>query len=156
MKRLVEAAACGSNSRHRYERNTAHSMPPANVDIVRRFLDQAPENPDAVWDIFDADVEWETGALLIPDLPDTLHGPDGVRDFFRRWVGAFENWGYEVEEFVEAGDSVAVHIHQWGRGKGSGALVDQRFWQVWTMRDGNAVRVRHELERARALEAASS
>jgi ketosteroid isomerase-like protein len=129
-------------------------MAQENVEIVRRFLEQAPQNPDAVWAIFDADVEWKTGALSIPDLPDTLRGPDGVRDFFRRWVGAFEGWGYEVEELIAARDSVAVRIHQWGRGKGSGATVDNRFWQVWTMRDGKAVRVTHELERARALEAA--
>jgi ketosteroid isomerase-like protein len=131
-------------------------MSHANVDIVRRFLDQAPENPDAVWDIFATDVVWETSALLIPDLPDILHGPDGVRDFFRRWVGAFDNWDHEVEDMIEASDSVAVHIHQWGRGKGSGVTVDQRFWQVWTMRDGKAVRVTHELERADALRAVGS
>jgi ketosteroid isomerase-like protein len=124
-----------------------------NVRSVRRFLDHAREDPD-VWDIFDEDVLWEVGALVIPDVPATSRGPDGVREFFRHWVGAFEGWAYEVEEVIDAGDAVAVRIHQWGRGKGSGVTVDLRFWEVWIMRDGKAVRVTHGLEKADALEAA--
>jgi hypothetical protein len=42
-----------------------------------------------------------------------------------------------------------------GRGKGSGAPVEARFWQVWIMRDGKAVRVTHHIEKADALEAAA-
>ena len=129
------------------------AMSQENVRSVRRFLDHAREDPDA-WDIFDQDVLWEVGALAIPDIPATSRGPDGVREFFRRWVGAFEGWAYEVEEVIEAGDAVAIHLHQWGRGKGSGAMVDLRFWEVWTMRDGKAVRVTHQIEKAEALEAA--
>ncbi|MDP9189901.1 MAG: nuclear transport factor 2 family protein [Actinomycetota bacterium] len=129
-------------------------MSQQNVEIVRGFIDQAQEAPDAVWNIFDDDVEWEIGALSIPDLPQTSYGPDGVREFFRHWVSAFEDWGYEVEELIDARDAVAVHFHQWGRGKGSGAAVDQRFWQVWIMRDGKAVRVTHHLDKAAALRAA--
>ncbi|MCD6016742.1 MAG: hypothetical protein K0R88_2826 [Solirubrobacterales bacterium] len=61
------------------------------------------------------------GGLAIPDVPATSRGPDGVRRFFRLWVGTFEGWAYEVEEVIDAGDAaVAVHIHQWGRGRGSG------------------------------------
>jgi ketosteroid isomerase-like protein len=125
-----------------------------NVRSVRRFMERAREDPEGVWDIFGRDVLWEVGALAIPDVPATFRGPDGVREFFRRWVGAFEDWAYEVEEVIDAGDAVAVHLHQWGRGKGSGATVDLRFWEVWIMRGGKAVRVTHRLEKADALEAA--
>ena len=129
-------------------------MSQENVEIVRRFLEQARESADFVWDIFGEEVEWETAALSIPDFPATVRGPDGVREFFRRWVGTFESWGYEMEELIDAPDAVVVHIHQWGRGKGSGAVVDGRFWMVWVMRDGKAVRVTHLTEKADALEAA--
>ena len=129
-------------------------MSQENVESVRRFLDQAAENPDAVWDIFDNNVEWELGALSIPDFAPTSHGPDGVREFFRRWLSAFDDWDFEVEEVVDARDAVSAHIHQWGRGKGSGVAVDQHFWQVWIMRDGKAVRVTHRFEKAEALKAA--
>ena len=128
-------------------------MSQENVRVVRRFLDHAREDPD-VWEIFDEDVEWEVGKLSLPDFPARSRGPDGVREFFRRWVGAFEEWAYEVEEVIDARDAVAVELHQWGRGKGSGARVDLRFWEVWMMRDGRAVRVTHCIEKADAIQAA--
>ena len=77
-----------------------------------------------------------------------------MREFFRRWVGAFEDWAYEVEEVIDARDAVAVQLHQWGRGKGSGATVDLHFWEVWIVRDGRVVRVTHWVDEADALEAA--
>ena len=97
---------------------------------------------------------WEVGALAIPDVPATSRGPGAVREFFRRWVGAFEDWAYEVEEVIDARDAVAVQLHQWGRGKGSGATVDLHFWEVWIVRDGRVVRVTHWVDEADALEAA--
>jgi ketosteroid isomerase-like protein len=125
-----------------------------NVEMIRRVLDQAPDNPTVLWEVFDDDVRWELGSLDIPDAGGTWRGPAGVREFFRRWAGAFEDWSYEVDEIIDAGDSVVVHIHQWGRGKGSGVTVDSRFWQVWTIRNGKVVRGTHHSERAEALEAA--
>ena len=68
----------------------------------------------------------------IPGFPDNFHGPDGVRDFFRRWVGT--HWGFEVEDLIDRGETVLVRIHQWGSGKGSGAAVEGRFWEVWVVR----------------------
>ncbi len=130
-------------------------MSKENVEIVRRFLERAQEEPDAVWDIFEDRAEWEVpDAVTAPDLAGVSRGPDGVRRWFSRWVGAFEDWNYEVEEMLSGENTVAAHIHQWGRGKTSGVPVDQRFWQVWTLRDGKAVRVTHCLDRIEALEAA--
>ncbi|MGI9020792.1 MAG: nuclear transport factor 2 family protein [Solirubrobacterales bacterium] len=125
-----------------------------NVDTVMLYLNQAATDPDAVWGIFADDVEWDlTGLPSAPDFPRLSRGPDAVREFFRRWAGAFDDWSYEVEELMDGRDAVAVLIHQWGRGKGSGLEVDARFWQIWTMRDGKAIRVTHSQDRAIALEA---
>lgn len=129
-------------------------MPDGNGEIVRRFLDQARDNPDAVWDLFAEDVEWETAELASPDFPRKAQGPEAVREFFRRWIGAFDDWGYEIDELIEGPGTVAVNIHQWGRGKGSGVRVDGHFWQIWTLSEGKAVRVTHRASRPDALEAA--
>jgi ketosteroid isomerase-like protein len=128
-------------------------MSQENVESVRRFLDQAAENPDAVWDIFDNNVEWELGALSIPDFAPTSHGPDRVREFFRRWLSAFDDWDFEVEEVVDT-RMRSPRIFISGDAGGSGVAVDQHFWQVWIMRDGKAVRVTHRFEKVDALEAA--
>jgi ketosteroid isomerase-like protein len=130
-------------------------MPGRNAEIVTWFMDVSRHDPDAGRTVFHEDVEWEITALAIPGFPDSFHGLDGVQEFFRRWVGSFDNWDYEVEEVIEAGDSVILHVHQWGTGRGSGAPVDGRFWEVWIMRDGRAARVLHRLEKEDALEAAS-
>jgi ketosteroid isomerase-like protein len=129
-------------------------MSQENVETVERVLDQAQHDPSALWGILADDVSWEFAALDIPDLGATqFRGPAGVREFFRRWVGPFDEWGYEVRDAIDAGDSVVIHIHQWGRGKGSGATVESRFWQVLTLCDGKVVRATHHSDKAEALEA---
>jgi ketosteroid isomerase-like protein len=128
-------------------------MSQENVEIVLHYLAHAADAPEKVWGVFADDVEWDLADIGRPDYPTTSHGPDAVREFFRHWIGSFENWGYEVEEVVDHADAVAVHIRQWGRGKGSGASVDGRFWQIWFLRDGKAVRVTHRASKAEALEA---
>ena len=128
-------------------------MSEENVEIVGRMLDQARQDPEVVLGMLADDVEWDTKDLQLPG-PSTRFGPDVVREFFRDWVGAFEAWDYEAEELIDAGDATVVCLHQWGRGKGSGATVENRFWQVWTIRAGKIVRATHHREKAQALEAA--
>jgi ketosteroid isomerase-like protein len=130
-------------------------MSQQNLELVTRVLGEAQHNPPALWDLLDDDVLWEPGQLDLPDAaPAQWHGPAGVQEFFRRWIGPFDEWGYEVGEMIDAGDSVVAHIHQWGRGKGSGAKVESQFWLVWTIRDGKLVRGTHYAGRAEALESA--
>jgi hypothetical protein len=124
-----------------------------NVEMIERMLDQAQSNPAALREILDPEVRWETATLDIPGGAGTYEGPAGVMEFFRRWVGPFEEWGYEVGEVIDAGDSVVVHIRQWGRGKGSGAMVESRFWQTWAIHAGKVVRTTHHPQKAEALEA---
>jgi ketosteroid isomerase-like protein len=128
-------------------------MSQQNVELVARVVDQAQHDPAVLWRLLDDDVIWELGDIEIPDAGATRwRGPAGVQDFFRRWTGSFDEWGYEVRDVIDAGDSVVTHIHQWGRGKVSGAMVESEFWQVWTLRDRKVVRATHHSERAAALE----
>jgi uncharacterized protein len=128
-------------------------MSQENVALVLRVFGQGRDNPDVLFDVLDDDVQWDYGVLDIPDSAGIWHGPAGVREFFRRWVGAFEDWDFEFGDAIAVGDSVVVRVHQWGRGKGSGVTVDQEFWQVWTIRNGKVVRFRAYVTEAEALEA---
>jgi ketosteroid isomerase-like protein len=86
-----------------------------NVEILAEALASAETNPEALFAILDREVEWDyVGAF--PETA-TYHGPDAVREFFRQWSGAFDDFGLEAEEVIDAGDSVLVHLHQWGHGK---------------------------------------
>ena len=53
----------------------------------------------------------------------TYHGPEEVAEFLREWASGFDDFGFEADEIVDAGESVLVLLHQWGRGKGTGAKV---------------------------------
>ena len=77
----------------------------------------------------------------MPNHPEgtVRHGPDSVIEFFREWTEPWE--GLEVDWELQQGapDRVLAIIDMRGRGRGSGAPVDMRFFQVWTFRDGRAV-----------------
>jgi ketosteroid isomerase-like protein len=124
-----------------------------NVEIVRRMYEEAETRPEALYEFLDDQIEWDTSALDMAGTPEG-RGPDTVRSFFRSWTGAFEEWHFEADELMGAGDLVIARIRQWGRGKTSGVTVENSFWQVWTLRDGKAIRANHYREKADALEAA--
>jgi ketosteroid isomerase-like protein len=113
-------------------------MSQQNVEIVRRALES----------FRDGDVE---GALALghPEIvsaradPDgaVFHGHDGLLRLMADWVEGFEEWSYEAEEYVDAGDRVVVRLRQWGRGAGSGAPVEAQNWIVYALEDGLIRRV---------------
>jgi ketosteroid isomerase-like protein len=125
-----------------------------HVEIIRRALPEtAPANLEALFAILDENVEWDyVGAF--PEIQ-TAHGPAEVREFLRGWSGAFDGFGLQGEEAVDAGDSVVVLVRQWGRGKETGAEVENRTWQLFTFRDGKVVHCRGYDSKAAALEAAA-
>lgn len=128
-------------------------MSQENVEALRRALpESAPANVEALFSILDESVEWDyVGAF--PEVQ-TAHGPAEVREFLRGWSDAFDDFGLQAEEAIDAGDSVAVLVRQWGRGKETGAEVESHTWQLFTFRDGKVVHCRGYDTKAEALEAA--
>jgi ketosteroid isomerase-like protein len=124
-----------------------------NLEVLRRALpDSTPADMEALLAILDENVEWDyVGAF--PEVV-TYHGPKEVRAFLGQWAGAFDDFGFEAEEAVDAGDRVVVLLHQWGRGKETGAQVESRTWQVFAFRDGKIVQCRGYATKAEAFEAA--
>jgi ketosteroid isomerase-like protein len=95
-------------------------------------------NAEVVWGSFEAfragDYERAMQALA-PDVEYDLshfpegkvyHGHEGVREAFRLWLGAWDDYRQEIGEVTPAGDKVLVVGREIGRGKGSGAQVNQR------------------------------
>jgi ketosteroid isomerase-like protein len=128
-------------------------MSQENVEILRRALpDSAPGNVEALFSILDENVAWDyVGAF--PEIR-TAHGPAEVREFLRGWSEAFDDFGFQAEEAIAAGDSVVVLVRQWGRGKETGADVESRDWQVFTFRDAKVVHCRGYDNKSEVLEAA--
>jgi ketosteroid isomerase-like protein len=124
-----------------------------NVEILRTALPQsAPAEVEALFSILDENVEWDYVGAFPEQV--TYHGPAQVREFLGQWAAGFDDFGFEAEEAIDAGDSVVVQLHQWGRGRETGAQVESRTWQVFTFRDGKVVHCRGYATKVEALEAA--
>lgn len=76
------------------------------------------------------------------DAAGSYVGHEGMGSLTRRILESFDVESFEVvaEQVVAEGDRVAVALHQRGVGVSSGAPVEIRIGQVWTLRDGKAVR----------------
>jgi uncharacterized protein len=114
-------------------------MSQENVDLVVRAHQLSRRDPESFFSICDPGIEWDVSRLM-PE-PRVYCGHDGVREFWRSWTGTWDDFDFHLERAVDAGgDCVVASIHQVGRGRGSGVGVEQRFGQVWTVRNGRIVR----------------
>jgi ketosteroid isomerase-like protein len=127
-------------------------MSQENVEVVRRFLEHWNETGDFPWDLVDPDVVY----VIDPPawLAGTYRGHAEVKDVIRRTWEVYDEFQVEVEELIDAGDSVvalgAAHV----RGALSGAsAVQPGFTIVTPVRDGRIVAFRVYYDRAEAFEA---
>jgi ketosteroid isomerase-like protein len=82
-------------------------------------------------------------------------GPDEVARYMREiFLPEWEDLVIAGDEFVDAGDSVVVHVHQHGTGRQSRAFGELRYFQVWTFRGTSVIRIESVMERADALKTA--
>lgn len=100
------------------------------------------------------DPDWE--GFIPDDVPvaGTYHGLDGVRAFVQEWLEAWEEFRIEPEDFIESGDTVIVVVRYWGRGRGSGVEVHDRWVYLYKLRDEKIVRWRLYGDLNEALDAA--
>jgi ketosteroid isomerase-like protein len=97
----------------------------------------------------------DTALVLRPEFPEAgaHRGPEAIGAYMKRFLGAWERVVIEGESFLAAGDSVVVGVHQQATGKGSGAPVALRYFQVWTFRGSTVQRIESIQDRSDALEA---
>jgi len=123
-----------------------------NVEVARRAYEAfARGDGDAVA----RDLDEEIDVYPAKDFPgsDSYHGRQGFLAYVERWLESWDEYRMIPEEFIEAGNKVIVIYRAIGRGMSSGVEVDSRFGHVWTLRDGNAVRIEMFSTPAEALEA---
>jgi uncharacterized protein len=88
--------------------------------------------------------------------PDTYRGHDGIRRYFRTFEEAMEEVRFEPERFWQAGDAVAVTMRLTAKGRQTSIPVEQRFAQVWRLRDGRVVGVQSYVSVSEALKIAGA
>ena len=130
-------------------------MSQENVDAVLRGYEAFNRGDlGAATEGFHPQIEW-SGPGVLPEKREIYRGVDGVRRFWELWQAEFEDFSVEIEEVIDAGEQVIVMAAVSGTGRGSGAHVrSPSFPHVWTIRDGQAVRMEMLRTKAEALEAA--
>ena len=128
-------------------------MSEENVEKTRAFIEAYNKRdfPTAVRD-FDPEVEW-----VLPELQrsDSGVGPDEIIRFWEELDEAMEELQLRPQEYIDAGERVAVRLRHYGMGKGSGIVIDEEMYhQVSTFRDGVMVRIEYFTTWDQALEAA--
>jgi len=84
--------------------------------------------------------------LTAPDIVaattvEAFYGPEALLAWLDDGDDAFDDFTVELLDVEELDGHVVASTRQRGRGKASGAEVDDRITHVWTLRDGRAIRL---------------
>ena len=128
-------------------------MSQENTELVRQGYEAfAQGDIEAALAMFHADIQVEDHNRSL-ETPTTYHGRDGFLTLFATVNEGFSDVRYTPEELTDVGDRVLAEVRRTGRGRASGAQVDERQFHVWDVVAGRAVRFRVYLDRDQALDA---
>jgi uncharacterized protein len=123
-----------------------------NVDIVREIHDAWRQGDFSSSDWADPEIEFITQGPEVP-AGTGVRGIEAMARTWREWLGAWEDFHAEPEEFIDGGDSVLVLVRFRGRGKSSGLSVEELPGaNVHTLAEGKIVRLALYTDRQQALD----
>ncbi len=127
-------------------------MSQENVEIVRKSV-EAMQRED--WAAAAADIS-PTAELYDHDIPDAgvYIGPDGFSEWISHWSESWDRWTLEEVEFRAAPDDhVLVLQRMRATGRTSGLELDRLDGVVYTLAEGNIIRIDYFNDQQQALEA---
>ena len=128
-------------------------MSQENVEVVRRIYTEVSSHGRAPADVFDPEYTLDLTDAK-PDLG-VLRGFDVAEAALREYWDTFEDFCVSLEEVIHADErNVVTAVRDGGRLAGSDSEVWNRFFHVWTFRDGKVLRRSSHHDLSRALEAA--
>jgi ketosteroid isomerase-like protein len=132
-------------------------MSQENVEIVRGAYEAfSRAGLDGLLEHFHPDAEYDVTSAIGP-FAGMYYGRTAIRSFLTDYFDTWEYVRMEAEDLIEVGEHhVVVRLRMHMRGKGSGVEVEAQTNNVWTMRDGKAVRMAVYNDRAEALQAAEA
>jgi ketosteroid isomerase-like protein len=77
--------------------------------------------------------------IVVATTVEEFFGPASLLQWLDDGDEAFDDFTVELLDVDELGGHVVVSMRQRGRGKASGAEVDDRITHVWTLRNGRAI-----------------
>jgi ketosteroid isomerase-like protein len=129
-------------------------MSQENVAIVRRVAEAfAAGDMETVFEWVAPEVEWDfSNAQTWVEEP-VYRGYDGILQFFRKWTEEWEDYRFEFEEVIDAGDKAVVVVRDEGTSKSARIKLERRHAEVWTLRENRVVRIEPFDHKHQALEA---
>jgi ketosteroid isomerase-like protein len=126
-------------------------MAQKSVEIARRFIDHLNAG-EFVWAEIDPEIVWVVSPLLL--LAGTYFGHGGLRILLRHINELFDQARYEVDDLIDAGESVvALGRFRW-RAAQSGMTGARPIAMVLRLRDGRVAAFRAYFHPEHAFEAA--
>ena|SRR3989442_275754 len=129
-------------------------MSQGNVEIIRHAFEAFNEGDFSVFlSLYDEDIVLRISPPSIES--GSFYGAKAVEHHYRRFFAPFgETYRVEIEELIEAGDSVLVLHRARARGRRSGAEVESMTTAaIFTIRGGKIIRIDQPADREEALEA---
>jgi ketosteroid isomerase-like protein len=113
--------------------------------------------PQLMVNEYAADAELDISAVFADTPP--MKGHDAIRQRITEWYEAWEGVRMDTVDVIELdGGQFVVDLRIWGKGRRSGAEVDQRFAFLYSLRDSDNLIVRAQMFRTpkAALDAATA
>jgi ketosteroid isomerase-like protein len=130
-------------------------MSEENVELVLSLYDAAQKwDYESPFDVIDENIVWDMSGFALPDMATLYRGHDGIREFWTKWLAAWESIEFRALRAEDHGDHVIVEVEQRNRGRASGVAVDFHYFQVTTVRNGKVTSSYMTETREKALEAA--
>ena len=108
---------------------------------------------DAALERFAPDAELRD-LLNAPDQSTRVKGIEAIRATWTLWIDAFDELRADIDEYIDAGNTVIGAVHWHGQGKASGVSIDVHQFDAYEFRDGTITRVSLGFRsKAEALEA---
>jgi ketosteroid isomerase-like protein len=115
-------------------------MSAKNVEMMRRSnaaFNRRDRNAASAF--FHPDVEWRDLQHDL-DTPECIHGRSALLALWDRWEEVFDDFTAEIEEYIDAGESV-VTVTRWrATGKGSALVIENHAAEVYEFLDGRIIR----------------
>ena len=93
---------------------------------------------DALVELYHPDIEFRD-LQHAPDLPEVLRGVDSIGLALTNWTDAYDEFGAEIHEYIDAEPWVIMDVYWHGKGKGSEIRVDLRQADACKIEDGKIV-----------------
>ena len=129
-------------------------MSQENVELVMSLYDavqrQDYERPFQLWD---EDLVWDMSGFGLPDMAKVYRGHDGLREFWRASLAAWETLRFETPVAEDHGDHVIVEVEQRNRGRGAESRSTSTTSRPSPFADGKVMASYMAQTRAGALDA---